>query len=219
MTSKNRLFIRYLVEFPPETNQELLEEMAQAAQDRMWDMFDGVDDEDNQPTPAVKDITHELVMFVDGVDVQREAMLKVISDGDLDDIPDELTKGKSQAMREFAEAHGIPILEVVPNRIDKVKWLEEVTKWTAANEEQANARMKREPPLKLGKGMKEIPLREEDRKTHKCECAENAVDHPPYQCDRLARKQFMRENKRTTENSILWLCDECRIPGWDTEVE
>lgn len=58
----NRLFITFKVEFHPQTNQELLAACAEGAKDRLWDMFDGVEDEGQIPTPSPHDITYELVM-------------------------------------------------------------------------------------------------------------------------------------------------------------
>lgn len=55
--------------------------------------------------------------------------------------------------------------------------------------------------------------------SHDCQCGENAVDHVVGACMKRARRQFLRENKRTNINEVLWLCDECVMTGWDTEVE
>jgi hypothetical protein len=65
MTDK-RLFVEFRVEFDPSTNQELLNEVAEALRDRMWDILDGCElcDDEVQPTPSAKDITFELVMMV-----------------------------------------------------------------------------------------------------------------------------------------------------------
>jgi len=58
----NKLFIVFKVEFHPSVNQDMLGEVAEAVKERMWDLFD-LDDE-GQPIPAPKDITHELVIEV-----------------------------------------------------------------------------------------------------------------------------------------------------------
>ncbi len=56
----NKLYIEYRVHFDPQTNQELLKEVAELAQEKIYDLFA---DEDS-PIPSVHDVTFEIVMEV-----------------------------------------------------------------------------------------------------------------------------------------------------------
>jgi hypothetical protein len=61
-----RLYAEFRVYFDPSTNQEMLQEVCNAAQDRIYDMFDEpvVHDVDDQPIPAAHDVTFEIVMEI-----------------------------------------------------------------------------------------------------------------------------------------------------------
>lgn len=60
------LFVEFRVYFDPRTNQDLLHEMADAVKDRLYDLFEGTEDESSGPLPSPHDVTFELVMIVDG---------------------------------------------------------------------------------------------------------------------------------------------------------
>lgn len=57
----NKLYVEFRVYFAPTTNQELLREIATIAQERIYDLFDGVD-ESSGPMPSPHDVTFEIVM-------------------------------------------------------------------------------------------------------------------------------------------------------------
>ena len=60
---ERKLYIEYRVHFNPNTNQDLLREMATVVQERLHDMFLGSSDvEFEQPMPC--DVTFEIVMEV-----------------------------------------------------------------------------------------------------------------------------------------------------------
>lgn len=55
-----KLYIEYRVYFDATTNQELLREVAEQAQEHIYDLFANED----SPIPAVHDVTFELVMAI-----------------------------------------------------------------------------------------------------------------------------------------------------------
>jgi hypothetical protein len=60
-----RLYVEFRVYFQPNTNQELLKEMAEAAQERVFEMFNGIDDDTSGPLPSPHDVTYEIVVDLD----------------------------------------------------------------------------------------------------------------------------------------------------------
>jgi hypothetical protein len=63
MTTERKLYIEYRVYFNPTTNQELLKEVAERAQEEIYTLFDGAHiDYDSMPSP--NDVTYEIVMEI-----------------------------------------------------------------------------------------------------------------------------------------------------------
>lgn len=67
---ERKLYIEYRVYFDPRTNQDLLKEIADAGQERVYDLFEGRVDETTGPLPSPHDVTYEIVM-----EIKEEAKL------------------------------------------------------------------------------------------------------------------------------------------------
>ncbi len=72
-----KLYAEFRVYFSPDTNQELLREVCNSAQERIYDLFDGIDDETSGPLPAPLDVTYEIVMDCNSLTLQSEMYSEV----------------------------------------------------------------------------------------------------------------------------------------------
>ena len=62
-----RLYVEFRVYFDPSTNQTLLDEMAQVAQERIYDMFEGItNDHTSGPLPTPLNVTYQLTLDMTG---------------------------------------------------------------------------------------------------------------------------------------------------------
>ena len=55
-----KLYIEYRVYFDHKTNQELLQKVAEAGQEKVYDLFDDNSDSDGNPVPSPHDVTYEI---------------------------------------------------------------------------------------------------------------------------------------------------------------
>lgn len=62
MITSKKLYAEFRVTFDTNTNQDLLREVCNIAQERIYDLFDGVDDETSGPLPTPHDVTFEIIM-------------------------------------------------------------------------------------------------------------------------------------------------------------
>lgn len=61
----NSLFIEFRVHFDPRTNQDLLHELAEKAQEEIYNLFEGRIEETSGPLPAPHDVTYQVIMHVE----------------------------------------------------------------------------------------------------------------------------------------------------------
>jgi hypothetical protein len=73
MTAERKLYIEYRVYFNPTTNQELLKEVAERAQEEIYKLFnDELWSVDYSSMPPPHDITYEIVMEIsDGMEIVK----------------------------------------------------------------------------------------------------------------------------------------------------
>jgi divalent metal cation (Fe/Co/Zn/Cd) transporter len=58
---RRRLYIEYRVELDPQTNQDLVHDIAEAVKDKLYDTFET----DSEIHAEFKDVTYEVVMVVE----------------------------------------------------------------------------------------------------------------------------------------------------------
>lgn len=61
-STKAKLYVEFRVYFDPKTNQDMLRAVAEAAQERIFDLFEIPEDE--QPLPSPLDVTFEITMEI-----------------------------------------------------------------------------------------------------------------------------------------------------------
>ena len=79
-----KLYIEYRVYFNPDTNQELLTEIAEIAQDEIYTLFENAAI-DESPMPSPHDVTYEIVMEVSKEQQLLEDLHKVAAQQDYSD--------------------------------------------------------------------------------------------------------------------------------------
>ena len=67
----DKLYVEFRVYFHPNTNQELLSEVAEIAQEKIYNLFEGESIDTDGAMPSPHEVTYELV---------REVKLKVSND-------------------------------------------------------------------------------------------------------------------------------------------